>query len=109
MSEGIESSLDQDMNLLRLTHIGTYRQRLSALCCYFVCDSAEMVHIAAREYQVRSISRHTKSNGATNTRATSSDHNNFVVQDTVCKDTHDTPAWLARLIGEDVKQKLAGI
>ena len=88
------------MNLLRLTYIGAYWQRLYALRCCFVCDSAEMVHIAARQHQVCPISRHAKGNATPNTRAASSDQDDFVVQDAVCKDAHD----ITRLIEQDLSR-----
>src|SRR5215471_470960 len=90
MPEGIKSCLEQGLNLLGLTHIGAYWQRLYSLRCYFVCDSPEMVHITARQHQVRSIRCHAKGNTTPDTCATSSDQDDFVVQDTVCKDAHDT-------------------
>src|SRR5262245_61278441 len=94
MPKGVESCLDQGMNLLGLTHIGAYRQRLYALRCCCMCDSAEMVHIAARQHQVCPISRHAKGNATSNTGATPSNQDDFVTQETVCKDAHDT----ARLV-----------
>jgi hypothetical protein len=91
MSKGIESRLDQGVNLLGLTHISAYWQRLYALRCCFVCDSTEMVYIAARQHQVCSISRHAEGNATPDTGATSGDQDDFVAQDTVCKDAHETP------------------
>jgi hypothetical protein len=100
MPKGIESRLDQGMNLLGLTHISAYWQRLYALRYGFVCDSTEMVHITAREHQVCPISRHAKGNATPDTRATSGDENDFVVQDAVCKDAHDT----TRLVEQDLSR-----
>src|SRR5262245_19954914 len=99
MSKGIESCLDQGMNLLGLTHIGAYWQRMYTLRCCVMCDSAEMVHIAARQHQMGSISRHAKGNAPPNTRTASGDQDDFVVQDAVCKDAHDTPRLLEQDLG----------
>jgi hypothetical protein len=64
-------------------------------------DSVEMVHITARQYQMCPISRHTKGNTASNTRAASSDQDDFVVQDTVCKDAHQ----ITRLVKQDLLKR----
>src|SRR4249920_403962 len=98
MPKGIESRLDQAVNLLGLTHISAYWQRLYALRCCFVCDSTKMVQITAREHQVCPISRHAKGNATPDTRATAGDQDDFVVQNTVCKDAHDT----TRLVAQDL-------
>ena len=66
------------MNLFGRTHVGAYWQRLYALRCCFVCDSAEMVHITARQHQVCPISRHSKGDATSNTRTTAGDQDDFV-------------------------------
>jgi hypothetical protein len=58
--------------------------------CCFMCDSAEMIHIAARQHEVCPIGRHAKGNATPKARAASGDQNDFVTQDAVCKDAHDT-------------------
>jgi hypothetical protein len=63
-----------------------------------MCDSAQMVHIAARQHQVCPISRHAKGNATPNTGATSGDQDDFITQDTVCKDAHD----VTRLVEQDL-------
>src|ERR1051325_179371 len=104
MPKGIESRLDQGLNLLGLTHISAYWQRLDALRYGLMGDSAEMVHIAARPHQVRPISRHAKGNTTPNTGAAAGNQDDFVVQDAVCKDAHDP----TRLVEQDVGRLLNG-
>jgi hypothetical protein len=62
--------------------------------CCFMGDSTKRIHIAARQHQMCPISRHAKGNATPNTRATSSDHDDFVTQDTVCKDAHETTSLI---------------
>jgi len=78
----------------------TKQQRLYALRCCFTGDSVEMVHITARQHQMGPISRHAKGNATPNTRAASGDQDDFVVQDAVCKDAHDT----TRLVAQDLSR-----
>ena len=49
MSKGLESHLNQGVNLLGLAHIGAYWQGLYALRCSFTGDSLEMFHIQQRD------------------------------------------------------------
>jgi hypothetical protein len=86
--------LDQGTNLLRFAHISTYGQRLYALGDDLLGDSAEMLQVAARENQVGPIRGHAEGNAAPNTSAASGDQNDFLTQEIIGKDTHDT----ARLV-----------
>jgi hypothetical protein len=90
--------LYQGANLLGLTHISTYGQSLYALCDGLLCDGAEMIRITARKHQVCPIRRHAEGNATPNTRAASSDQDDFLTQEIIGKDAHD----ITRLVEQRV-------
>jgi len=53
-------------------------------------DGAEMIYMAAREHQMCPITSHAEGNATANTRTTSGNQNDFIMQDIVCKDAHRT-------------------
>ena len=92
----------QGANLVGLTYISAYGQRLYALCDGLLCDGAEMVQVAARKHQVGPIRRHAEGNATPNTRAASSDQDDFLTQEIIGKDAHD----ITRLVEQTDRGRL---
>ena len=82
-----------------------YREGLDALRLCLLSDGAEMIYMAAREHQMCPITSHAEGNATPNTRTTSGNQNDFIMQDTIGKDVLHTTRLVTLLTPERSRAK----